>query len=80
MAQFKLIKFITMKKLFTLLSVVAVATLASCGGASTESASTDSTAVVVDSMAVVPMDTAAVIEIADSVANVVVDSAAKAAH
>jgi hypothetical protein len=74
-AQFKLIKFITMKKVFALLSVAAVATLASCGGASTESASTDSTAVVVDSAAVVPAADSTVV--ADSAA-VVVDSAAAA--
>ncbi len=63
-----------MRKLFALLSVATVITLASCGGGSTESASTDSTAVVVDSAAVVPAADSTEV-VADSAA-VVVDSAA----
>ncbi len=48
-----------MRKLFALLSVATVITLASCGGESKEVTSTDSTAVVADTMVVVA-DTAVV--------------------
>ncbi len=47
-----------MKKVF---AIVAMATLAACGGASTE-ATTDSTAVTVDSTAVATDSTAAVVD------------------
>ena len=43
------------------IAIVAIATLAACGGASTE-ATTDSTAVVVDSAAVATDSTAAVVD------------------
>ena len=57
-AQFKLIKFNTKRKLFALLSVATVITLASCG------AKTDESAATTDSLAV---DTVATVPAADSV-------------
>ena len=63
-----------MKKLFALLSVATVVSLASCGGESKEAASTDSLAV--DSAVVV--DTAVVADSAAADSTVKVDSAAAA--
>lgn len=46
-----------MRKLFALLSVATVLTLASCGAKSEESAAADTTAVVADTTVAVPADT-----------------------
>ncbi len=51
-----------MRKLFALLSVATVMTLASCGAKSGESAAAADTLVAVDTMTVVPADTVVIID------------------
>jgi hypothetical protein len=78
--QFKLIKYNTMRKLFALLSVATVMTLASCGAKSDESAAA-ADSVVTDTTTTVPAADSVAAPV-DSVAAPAADSAktAPAAH